>query len=60
MVEDIAPSRLEKAKRLASEIINNLASDRVGIIAYAASAILVLPITTDYSTARMFLQKLKL
>ena len=58
MAEDIAPSRLEKAKRLASEIINNLASDRVGIIAYAASAIPVLPITTDYSTARMFLQSL--
>ena len=58
MAEDIAPSRLEKAKRLASEIINNLTSDRVGIIAYAASAIPVLPITTDYSTARMFLQSL--
>tara|TARA_B100000925_G_C22010408_1_gene476055 strand:+ start:5330 stop:6370 length:1041 start_codon:yes stop_codon:yes gene_type:complete len=58
LAEDIAPSRLEKAKRLASEIINNLASDRVGIIAYAASAIPVLPITTDYSTARMFLQSL--
>ena len=58
LAEDIAPSRLEKAKRLASEIINNLGSDRVGIIAYAATAIPVLPITTDYSTARMFLQSL--
>ena len=58
LAEDIAPSRLEKAKRLASEIINNLGSDRVGIIAYAATAIPVLPITSDYSTARMFLQSL--
>ena len=58
LAEDIAPSRLEKAKRLASEIINNLESDRVGIIAYAATAIPVLPITSDYSTARMFLQSL--
>ncbi len=58
LAEDIAPSRLEKAKRLASQIINNLGSDRVGIIAYAATAIPVLPITSDYSTARMFLQSL--
>ena len=58
LAEDIAPSRLEKAKRLASEIINNLGSDRVGIIAYAATAIPVLPITSDYSSARMFLQSL--
>ena len=58
LAEDIAPNRLEKAKRLVSETINELNSDRVGIIAYAASALPILPITTDYSTARMFLQSL--
>ena len=41
-------NRLEKAKRLVSETINKLSGDRVGIIAYAASAIPQLPITTDY------------
>ncbi|TRZ45877.1 VWA domain-containing protein [Robertkochia solimangrovi] len=56
--EDIAPSRLEKAKRIASEIINSLASDRIGIIAYAAKAYPQLPITTDYSAAKMFLQNM--
>ena len=35
LAEDIAPNRLEKAKRLVSEIINQLGSDRIGIIAYA-------------------------
>src|SRR5690606_9474724 len=35
LAEDIAPNRLEKAKQLVTQIINNLASDRVGIIAYA-------------------------
>ena len=45
LAEDIAPNRLEKAKRLASELINQLVSDRVGIIAYASSAIPHLPIT---------------
>ena len=53
--EDIAPSRMEKAKQLVTQIINNLGSDRVGIIAYAGSAYPQLPITTDYSSAKMFL-----
>lgn len=56
--EDIAPSRLEKAKRLTSEIINSLVSDRIGIIAYAARAYPQLPITTDYAAAKMFLQNM--
>ncbi|TBW27057.1 VWA domain-containing protein [Gramella sp. KN1008] len=56
--EDIAPSRLEKSKQLVSQILNTLGSDRVGIIAYAGGAYPQLPITTDYSAARMFLQAL--
>ncbi|SKB33052.1 VWA domain-containing protein [Maribacter arcticus] len=56
LAEDIAPNRIEKAKRLVSEIINQLASDRIGIIAYAGQAYPQLPITTDYSAAKMFLQ----
>ena len=58
LAEDIAPNRLEKSKRLVSAIINQLASDRIGIIAYAAQAIPQLPITTDYGAAKMFLQAL--
>ena len=54
--EDIAPSRIEKTKQLVTQIINNLASDRIGIIAYAGSAFPQLPITTDYASAKMFLQ----
>ncbi|MCA0958815.1 VWA domain-containing protein [Muricauda ruestringensis] len=56
LAEDIAPNRLEKAKRIVSEIINQLASDRIGIIAYAGQAYPQLPITTDYGAAKMFLQ----
>ena len=58
LAEDIAPNRIEKSKRLVSAIINQLASDRVGIIAYAAQAVPQLPITTDYAAAKMFLQAL--
>ncbi len=56
LAEDIAPNRLEKAKRLVTEIINNLGGDRVGIIGYAGSAFPQVPITTDYGTAELFLQ----
>ncbi len=58
LAEDIAPNRIEKAKRLVSEIINQLASDRIGIIAYAGQAFPQLPITTDYGAAKMFLQSM--
>lgn len=56
LAEDVAPSRLEKSKQIVSQIINQLGSDRIGIVAYAGSAFPVLPITTDYSVAKMFLQ----
>jgi Ca-activated chloride channel homolog len=58
LAEDIAPNRIEKAKQLVTQIINNLASDRVGIIAYAGKAFPQLPITTDYAAAKMFLQSM--
>jgi Ca-activated chloride channel homolog len=56
LCEDIAPSRIEKSKQLASQIMASLGDDRVGIIAYAGSAYPVLPITTDFNSAKMMLQ----
>jgi len=58
LAEDIAPNRIDKAKQLVTQIVNNLASDRIGIIAYAGNAFPQLPITTDYASAKMFLQNL--
>ncbi|PTM11753.1 MAG: BatB protein [Bacteroidetes bacterium] len=58
LAEDVAPNRLEKAKQLVTQIVNNLASDRIGIIAYAGKAFPQLPITTDYAAAKMFLQSM--
>jgi Ca-activated chloride channel family protein len=58
LAEDVAPSRLEKSKQIVSQIINQLGSDRIGIVVYAGSAFPVLPITTDYSVAKMFLQSI--
>jgi Ca-activated chloride channel family protein len=56
LTEDIAPNRIEKAKRIVAETLSELKGDRVGIITYAASAFPQLPITTDYGAARMFLK----
>ena len=58
LAEDVAPNRLDKSKQLVSQIIKQLGSDRIGIVAYAGSAFPVLPITTDYGVARMFLQSM--
>tara|TARA_B100001059_G_scaffold32674_1_gene26298 strand:- start:638 stop:1672 length:1035 start_codon:yes stop_codon:yes gene_type:complete len=58
LAEDIAPSRMEKSKQLVSQVINNLGGDRIGIVAYAGKAFPQLPLTTDYSSAKMFLQNM--
>jgi Ca-activated chloride channel family protein len=55
LAEDIAPSRLDKAKLLISRSLGTLSGDRVGIVAYAGSAYPALPITTDYVAAKMAL-----
>lgn len=56
LAEDIAPSRLEKAKQIITRIIDKLGSDRIGIIIYAGNSYPLLPITTDHAAAKMFLQ----
>jgi Ca-activated chloride channel family protein len=56
LAEDIAPNRLEKAKQIITKIIDDLGSDRVGIIVYAGNSYPLLPITTDHAAAKMFLQ----
>ena len=56
LAEDIAPSRLDKAKQIITRIIENLGSDRIGIIIYAGNSYPLLPITTDHAAAKMFLQ----
>ena len=58
LAEDVAPNRLEKSKQLVNQIINTLSGDRIGIVAYAGKAFPQLPITTDYSSGKMFLQNM--
>lgn len=58
LAEDVAPNRLEKSKQIVSQLINQLGSDRIGVIAYSGSAFPVLPMTSDYAVAKMFLQSM--
>ena len=58
LCEDIAPNRLDKTKQIISQVINELGSDRIGVVAYAGSAFPVLPLTTDYGVAKMFVQNM--
>lgn len=58
LAEDIAPNRLDKSKQIIIQIINNLSGDRVGIIGYAGSAFPQVPITTDFSAAKLFLSNM--
>ncbi len=55
MAQDIKPSRLEKAKMSISRMIEKLSNDKVGLIVFAGDAYVQLPITTDYSSAKLFL-----
>jgi Ca-activated chloride channel family protein len=52
---DFAPNRLENAKRALAQLIDNLHEDRIGIIVFAGEAYVQMPITTDYSAAKIFL-----
>lgn len=55
LAEDIQPSRLERAKQSISKLIDELRSDRIGMIVFAGKAYTQLPITTDYVAAKLFL-----
>ena len=53
--EDIVPSRLERSKEAINKLISDMKGDRIGVIVFADKAFVQLPITTDYSAAKMFL-----
>lgn len=55
LAQDFAPNRLENAKRALSQLIDNLHNDRIGIIVFAGEAYVQMPVTTDYSAAKLFL-----
>ena len=55
LAEDYSPNRLDRAKLAISKIVDRLQGDRIGLIVFAGSSFVQLPITTDYVSAKMFL-----
>ena len=56
--EDVRPSRLEQAKKEVVRLLDLLGGDKVGLLAFAGSSILLSPLTTDKSALKMFLESL--
>lgn len=56
--EDLQPNRLEKSKQALSKLIDKLEGDRIGIIVFGGEAYVQLPITEDYSAAKLFLESI--
>lgn len=57
--EDIAPNRLQRSKQAIYNLISKLGGDRIGIVVFAGNAYVQLPLTTDYSAAKMFVSTIE-
>ena len=58
MAEDIQPNRLDRAKMAISRLVDKLKDDKIGLIVFAGDAYTQLPITTDYNSAKIFLNSI--
>jgi Ca-activated chloride channel family protein len=58
LAEDYSPNRLERAKLAISRLVDKLRDDRIGLILFAGDSFVQLPITTDYVSAKMFLNSI--
>ncbi|ULQ52344.1 VWA domain-containing protein [Flavihumibacter fluvii] len=56
LAQDIKPNRLERSKQLVSLLIDQLSDNRIGLVWFAGRAYLQMPLTTDVSAAKMYLQ----
>jgi Ca-activated chloride channel family protein len=55
LAQDITPNRLERAKQAINRLIDNLENDRIGLVVFAGKSYVQMPLTTDYSAAKLFL-----
>ncbi len=58
LAQDVTPSRLEKSKKLISRLVETFNNDKVAMIVFAGEAFAQLPITSDYISAKMFLESI--
>lgn len=55
LAEDIQPNRLDRSKLAISRLVDKLKDDKIGLIVFAGDAYTQLPITSDYNSAKLFL-----
>lgn len=58
LARDVAPSRLDKCKMMVENLVDNFTNDKIGLVVFAGDAYVQLPITSDYVSAKMFLQNI--
>jgi Ca-activated chloride channel homolog len=58
LAEDVRPSRLAHAKKEIMNLLDNLGGDKVGLIAFAGSSVLLSPLTADKAALKMFVEGL--
>ncbi|MBQ5881331.1 MAG: VWA domain-containing protein [Bacteroidales bacterium] len=58
LAEDYSPNRLERAKLAISKLVDELQGDRIGLIIFAGQSFVQLPITSDYVSAKIFLNSI--
>ncbi|MDH3205825.1 MAG: VWA domain-containing protein [Gemmatimonadota bacterium] len=59
LAEDVSPNRLERARLAILRLMRSLDGDRIGLVAFAGSAFVQSPLTTDYAAAGMFLNAMQ-
>lgn len=58
LAQDYSPCRLERAKLALSSLVDKLRDDRIGLIVFAGTSFVQLPVTTDYVSAKNFLSSI--
>lgn len=58
MAEDVRPNRLQRSKQVVASLLSQMAGDRVSLVAFAGSSFIQMPLTSDYSAARLFLDNM--
>lgn len=59
LAEDLKPNRLARAKMEISELMDRLHGDEIGLVPFSGASFILFPLTSDYNTARGFLETAK-
>ena len=58
LCRDVSPSRLDKSKMILTKLTEQFEDDKIGLVAFAGTSITLLPMTSDYVSAKMFLDQM--